>query len=75
MENITSITNTTTTPEIKINDSQIALDPSNFMIFYKYLVATGFTVASLYLNQLVNLEKCNISSVQRDAMLFQLTLL
>jgi hypothetical protein len=73
MENITSITNTTTTPEIK--NSQIALDPSNFMIFYKYLVASGFTVASLYLNQLVNLEKCNISSVQRDAMLFQLTLL
>ena len=71
----TTIVNSSTTIENKSIHSPIARDPINFMIFYKYFLASGFILCYIYLNQIVNLEKCSISSVQRDATIIQLTLL
>ena len=38
----------------------IELDPTTFMIVYKYSLAFAFFLAYLYTTQIVNLEKCNL---------------
>ena len=47
----------------------IPLDPSTFMIVYKYSLAFAFFLGYLYTTQIVNLEKCNLQSACRDAKL------
>ena len=44
---------------VKNHEIVIELDPTTFMIVYKYSLAFAFFLGYLYTTQIVNLEKCN----------------
>lgn len=73
--NSTFLENNNTAETDRTHEIVIALDPTTFMIVYKYSLAFAFFLSYLYISQIVNLEKCNLQSSQRDATLAQLTLL
>jgi hypothetical protein len=45
---------------VKNHEIVIELDPTTFMIVYKYSLAFAFFLGYLYTTQIVNLEKCNL---------------
>jgi hypothetical protein len=45
---------------VKNQEIVIDLDPTNFMIVYKYSLAFACFLVYLYTTQIVNLEKCNL---------------
>lgn len=73
--NSTFLDNSEKATDSRNHEIVIELDPTTFMIVYKYSLAFAFFLGYLYTTQIVNLEKCNLQSATRDAKLAQLTLL